>query len=428
MGTTQTLLQKGEFFRERRQYDESVASLNEALAIEPNLTEAHFLLALTYLEHTDTSFEAKALESINRAIGLAPEEAFYQAIKGHILIFLDKPKEARECAMTAISMDPDIPLAWTVKGQSYFPTNEWSAAEECLKQALRLDPDSDQAQNILSMVLRAQGNHEESQQGVKRVLSNNAEDPIAHANAGWGALHNGKHEAAEEHFKVALRLSPENEFARNGLRESYKARSFFFRLYLKYVFFMQKFSQKSQWVIMIGIYVAFKFGRAILANIHPALAGVLLIVYLLFAFWTFLANGIGHFILLKDPIARLSLTKREKLDGLFVGGGFILGIILGLSGYIMGLFPLAIFGAGIALSSIPWSKVFLNNSKVGKAIFTAIAVLVIMFTLIGIGTSASINSTEPNGAASFSGVLILGVILSFGSTWLALIPGLVNED
>ena len=420
MDSADQLIQHGSFLRARGRHDESVAAFKQALAQEPSNAHLHFELAITYLEHADESHLKDALESINQAIGNDPEYEVSHAVKGLILIRLNRDKEARRCVEDAIALYPDLPLAWLVKGQSYFSTGEWVLAEEALREALAIDPDFDEAKNMLTIVLRAQGRVEEASVETSSVLSRNAEDPTAHANAGWAALQSGNRQQAEEHFKEALRLNPENEYAREGLREAYKARSLFYRLYLKYVFFMQKFSQNNRFAIFIGIYLAFRFGKNILSNVSPLLTGALVVAYLVFAFWTFLANGIGHFLILKDSTVRLTLNKNEKLDGLIVGGGFIIGLILGIAGFILGMLPVSIFGGSLAIGALPWSRVFLNNSKEGRMIFGSLGALVYALGFIAIILYLRNGHYDP-----FLSPLIIGAIaIGVGSTWLSMVPQL----
>ncbi len=420
MDSADQLIQHGSFLRERGRHDESVAAFKQALAQEPSNAYLHFELAITYLEHSDESHLKDALESIDQAIGYDPEYEVSHAVKGLILIRLNRDKEARRCAEDATALYPDLPLAWLVKGQSYFSTGKWALAEEALRQALAIDPGFDEAKNMLTIVLRAQGRVEEASVETANVLSRNAEDPTAHANAGWAALQNGNRQKAEEHFKEALCLNPENEYARDGLREAYKARSIFYRLYLKYVFFMQKFSQNNRFAIFIGIYVAFRFGKKIFENVSPLLAGALVVAYLTFAFWTFLANGIGHFLILKDSTVRLTLNKNEKLDGLIVGGGFVFGLILGVAGFVLGVLPISILGGSLAIGALPWSRVFLNNSKAGRITFGGLGALVYALGLIAI-VLYLVNGQYD----SFSRPLIIAAIaIGVGSTWLSMVPQL----
>ncbi len=393
--------------------------LIEYLTAEPEDAEAHLELALTRMEMEGQ--RKLALESINTAVGLEPEMALHHAVKSLILSKLDKDAEAIRPADEAIRLEPEFTLAWTAKASALGGLQRWREAENAVRHALEIDPDDDYAHNLLAVYLRAQGKVEESELEVKRRLSREPEDPMTHANAGWAALQNGRRQEAETHFAEALRLDPEFEYARYGLREAYKSRSLFYRLYLKWVFFLQKYSEKQQIFIFIGLYLGFKVGRSVLEQINPIAAGLLVVVYLFLVFGSYLASGIGSFLLLKDPLARLSLTTEEKKEGVFVGGGFILGVCLIIGGLAIGHIPVAFCGAALVAAGIPASLFFNNTSKKGRVVF-GVAMLVVYSAALAILVDSFIHPEEMSGWVASLGSA--AAIAAFGSTWLAMVPSL----
>lgn len=207
-----------------------------------------------------------------------------------------------------------------------------------------------------------------------------------------------------------------------GLRETYKSRSRFYRFYLKWVFFLQKYSDKQQFLIIIGIVVIFRLGRGLLASIDSRLAIGLVLVYLFLALGTYFANGIGCFALLKDRVARLTLTGREKLEGLFVGGGVVLGLLLIVLSFFL-FRPLAFLGAGVILAAIPGGMFWNNESKIGRLVFGGIMALVYA---CGIGLFAHVLTTGKIGDTGGS-LISTGIFAAFGSTWLSMVPALRRQ-
>lgn len=401
--------------RQLHRFEEAVALLMEHLAQFPEDAGAHAELAVTRLDMPGE--RARALESINTAVGLDADHPTFFALKGLILSQLNRDKEALEAAEIAVGLDPDLELGWIAKASALGGRNMWAEAEVAARQALALNPDNEMAANQLAVFLRMQDKVDESRHGVEKRLERDPEDGFAHANAGWAALQRQDQGKAEEHFREALRLDPEMEYARLGLREAYKARSAFYRLYLRWVFFMQKHMQGKQFLIVIGLYVGFRFGHTLLEKVHPLAAVALLAVYLLFAFWSWLASGIGHFLLLKDRLARLSLTGREKLDGLFVGGGFFAGLLLLVLGVTVLPGPWVFLGGALMAGAIPASMVFVNDSKQGRLVFGALALVVY-------GAGAMITARGMLGLESMPGLLTVGLLAAVGGTWLGMVPGL----
>ena len=404
--------------RELHRQEEAEALFLQYLAGAPEDASAHLELALTRYQMEGRGKDA--LESIQTAISLEPEIAEFFGTQSLIYAKIGKDKEALDSAEKAIALDAEMAFGWAAKGAALGSMQKWKLAEEACREALRLDADYEFALNQLAIFLRMQGKVADSSGEVATRLERAAEDPLAHANAGWASFQANDLKQAEEHFQVALRLDPTLEYARMGLRETFKARSFLYRIYLKWVFFLQKYSEKQQLVIVLGIFIAYRVGNQFLEKIDMRLAIGLAVLYAFFAFGSYLANGIGSFLLLKDRTARLTLTKTEKLEGLFVGGGFFLGS--SFCGACGDRLPAAFgfLGAALILAGVPGRMFWDNDSKSGRLVF---GLLMGMVYLGGLGLFVRLLS-----GSGFSGVdsslLTMALLAGVGSTWLAMIPGL----
>lgn len=404
--------------RDRHRYEESIAELAIVLAEDPDNAEGHAQMALSQLDVPEQ--KKKALASIDKALALEADNSFYVALKAYTLGQLNRDKEALEWSEQAISFDPSS-FAWFVKAQVLAGQQRWAEAEEALNVTLSIDPDDGAAQNLMSMVLRMQGNLDASDDASMQRLNRDAEDPFTFANAGWTALQRGDRKKAEELFRESLRLDPSNDYARSGLLEAFKSRSYFYRLYLKWVYFLQKYEAKNQWVIIIGLYLAYRFGVRFFEETHPIVAAVILFAYLSFALGTFVAPGLGHFLILTDPLARLSLNRHEASDGLAVGLCVAAGILCLLLGFTIVPSAVAICGAYLLAASIPFSLVFRNGAPTGRILFGTVAIIAILTGLLGLaGKLADIQSLSAL-SSNLSPFAIIGVVLS---TWLGNVPGL----
>src|SRR6185295_5916341 len=85
---------------------------------------------------------------------------------------------------------------------------------------------------------------------------------------GWALLHAGDAKRALEHFREALRLDPELEFARAGVVEALKARNPIYRVMLLYFLWMARLSGRTRWGIILGGYFGFRMLRT-WADEHP---------------------------------------------------------------------------------------------------------------------------------------------------------------
>ncbi|MEZ5300274.1 MAG: hypothetical protein R3F11_06350 [Verrucomicrobiales bacterium] len=220
------------------------------------------------------------------------------------------------------------------------------------------------------MALRLQGRLEENEIEVDRLLANNPEDEMTHVNAGYGALQRGDRERAEAHFREALRIDPEFEAARQGLIASFRARSWFYRLYLRYCFFFQKFSGGTRFAMVIGIWLALPVRAKDALHRPPGARRVARDRLPLPLFWVWLTRGVGNFIILLDRSARFALQRKEVLDALFVGAAFFLGIAVFAAGLLAGLpaaLPVALGNSAWARSPLRWSSS--TNPKLKRFLF-----------------------------------------------------------
>jgi len=405
--------------RERRRFDEASQMILAVIAEDPDSGEAYFQLALTQWEMEGKKKDA--LESIEKAIGCDPETATYHALRAIILASLGKGKQAHESADEAITLDPDLPLARLAKAEAFMEERKWKDAEAAVRAALELDPDNESAGNMLAHVQRLQNNPAGAGETVEQLLRENPENYYAHFNAGWAALQRGEPREAEKHFMEALRLKADFEPAREGLIESFKARSPLFRAYLSYCFFMQRFTGAAQWALIIGLLVGVRIGRALLDKVHPLAGVALAAVYLIFVLWVWLASGIGNLLILKDRTARMALTKPEKMEGAFVGGGLALGLLMALGGMATGAHGIAAAGGFLAAGSMPASLTFTNPNKGGQMLFGTLMAVCYASAILAFLT-ALVNG---GGISNLAANLILpNVIIAMGCTWIGNIPAL----
>ena len=395
--------------------------LHSHLAHHPDDPSAHIELALNRIEMPGS--KAQALQDARKATGLSPNDPFPLALQANILSQLDREKEALVLAESAIALDPEDVYSWNAKTLALCGLSRWKEAEETARKALELDPDDESASNLMAHVLRLQNKLEESEQESRRRLARDPDNAFSFANAGWAALQRRQVKQAEDLFKEALRLMPDLKFAKEGLKESYRARSGFYRLFLRWAFFMQRFNERYQTMILIGLVFGFKIVRALAAAVHPLLALLVVIVYYMFLFGTWLSSGIANFLILKDPVARLSLDRSEKAEGIAIGLLFLGGLLAVAAGAATGILPVAVAGGTMMIAAIPASMVFTNESLKGRFVFGAcMAAILILGSIVAIDMAANPNIDLGEGKSSPAfGFMVL---IAMGSTWLGMVPAL----
>jgi tetratricopeptide (TPR) repeat protein len=263
--------------------------------------------------------------------------------------------------------------------------------------------------------LRLQGRTGENAAQIAAMLERDPEDDENHAAAGWNALQAGKYQEAQTHFREALRLNPENEFARDGLIEAFRARSTVYRIYLRWTLWMQGKGDAFQWGVIIGLYVFVKFTRLLFSGPFAPIAALLIGLYFLFVLWVHVAKAVGNFMLLWDPFARLALRRTEKIEAWIVGG-FVVGAIgFGTLGALTGYLPLLFLAGTLLAAAIPFSHTFTNKAPAGRWVFGGIGVYVLIAgTIILLATWLPI--IDANVAVNLA---VVAMLLSVLSTWLS---------
>lgn len=369
-------LSHGLLLQDQGRLEEAEACFYSVLAREPDNDFVYGRLALCQMSQPGK--KRRALDTIAEAIRLRADEPFYFSVKAIVLGELHRGKEALEAAETAVRLNPEDTFALSAKANAYCAMDRWAEAEEWSRHALALDGDNAMAANILAHTLRMQGKRQLNAEAVERLLAADPEDSFAHVNAGWTALQAKDQPRAEQHFREALRLDPESDMAREGLLESFRARSWFYRAYLSYCFFMQRYTKGKQWMIFLGAFAVYQVSRKYLESLNPVYSGVLVAVWLGLVLWVWLAPGIGNFLILLDRSARLALKPAERHQGIAVGGVFIAGALATIAGLVSGYYPILLAGVGMLATTIPASLTFGNASSRGRLVFGSITVLLYM--------------------------------------------------
>lgn len=403
-------IQHARILRDHHRAEESLGLLLAELAGDPDNDYLHYEICLTYLDIPKSG--KSALTHIRKAIGLNPDDVDYIAMEAHVLNQLDRHKEALEAAQRALTMDAEVLMGWLAKAYAHGGMEKWKDMETAARKGLEIYPDDPSLANALAIGLRLQGRLEESAQLMAGRLERDPENDMNLANSAWVALQAGKRDEAEEKFLAALQIDPTNEYARHGLREAYKSRSFIYRAYLSLCFRMAAVPENVRTMIMIGMFIGYRFVSKAASQIHPMLGGAVVLLWMLFVFWAHIVNSLMHAILLKDPIARHTLSPRQKWDGLIAASYISLAVILVVTGLLMdqtNLMKAGLLSFGTLLAA---SHIACNRMP-GMIVYggiTLFATASIILTAIGIGS-----------------LFWLAVMVLFLSTWLSFISYL-NQD
>jgi hypothetical protein len=242
----------------------------------------------------------------------------------------DRYDDALTAINEAIRLEPFDADYFSFLAAVHFDQRRWTEALRAAEQGLEVDAEHVGCSNLRAMALVKLGRTGEAGLTIESTLAKAPESSLTHANQGWTLLHCGDPAKALDHFREALRLDPENEWARQGIVEALKARHAIYALFLRYFLWMSRLSQRAQWGIILGGYVAYRLLGSV-ARSQPGLAPWLLpfqILYVVFALMTWLAQPLFNLLLRLNRFGRLALSPEQTATSNWVGGSLAGALLL----------------------------------------------------------------------------------------------------
>lgn len=396
--------------------------LRQALAAEPRDAFAHALLGLCLSKqgnYTEATAEAQ------QGVHLAPDFPFaHYALAG---IYHDRHRnaEALSAIAEALRLDPSDADYHALLAAVHVDERRWTAALEAAEHGLQLDSEHVGCTNLRAIALVKLGRKAEAGRTIETALAKNPEDSITHANQGWTLLEQNAPQKALEHFREALRLDPENDWARQGIVEALKARNLIYAVMLRYFLWMSRLKPGTQWAIILGGY----FGNRLLGQLSkdsPELAPWLLpfrIVYVAFVLLTWTADPLFNLLLRLNRFGRLVLSREQVIASNWIGGCLLLALLALAGGAATGfpgplLMASFVFGflvlplAGTFNCSKGWPRTAMALYTTGMAAVGIVALLMLL------GGAAVGDGAKPARSGAV-GLFTLFFIAALASSWVA---------
>ena len=361
---SEAMWQRAILLFQQQRWDLTIRELRGLLGVAPDHAPAHALLAQS-LARTDALDEA--LSEAKRAVGLDPELDFAYGT----LAAVHWQRRELDLAVTAIEraieLDPDDVGHRGTLAQIRIGQGRLADALAAADDGLTLDPQDTDCLNLRALALAKLGRGKEASDSVEASLARDPDNPYTHQTRGLALLHAGDAKGALHHFQEALRRDPNLQGARQGLVEALKARNPLYRVVRGWFLWMERFSGPRQLQIMIGLWLAARFGADGLASAgYPSAAMVVRYSWLGFVLVTACAVPLFNLLLLLHPIGRHALQRRARFDAIVLGA--CIATSLGVFAYAwLGTSPLASAGwafwlvfplpvAGLALFELGWGR------------------------------------------------------------------------
>ena len=223
-------IERAQLLINQSRFEMAEKELRSAAAQNPEDFRVHALLAYCLLR---LGRHGEALSEAEIAISKEPGAPYPQYMRALILVETGKRAEAKIAVREAIRLDPSDADHFALLGGIHLDDKSWAEALKSAESALVLDAEHVQGANVRAAALVKLGRGAEAGRTLDAALAREPESAVTHANMGWTLLERGDHAKAQEHFREALRLAPQQEWAREGIVESMKARNPIYRLMLQ---------------------------------------------------------------------------------------------------------------------------------------------------------------------------------------------------
>ncbi|TKK68550.1 tetratricopeptide repeat protein [Ilyomonas limi] len=261
---------------DEKQYDEAIRLLHNCIALEPDYHRNYYLLAFC---HYRMNNRGEAVSYIQKAIALYPYASAYYGLYAYLMLDMRWYREALEKANEGLAIYAEDLTCLNARTQALF----------------RLK------------------NNEEAYETIREALAINPEDDFTHTNVGWHYLEKGKHKTSRQHFREALRINPNNARARQGYKESLKAKLLPYKWMLMFSLWLSSKSKQTRWITVIAIWASVQLlSRLSTAGGADVVAYILIGIYLLFVIFSWVGASMANMVLLFSSESKYVLTKTEK--------------------------------------------------------------------------------------------------------------------
>jgi tetratricopeptide (TPR) repeat protein len=386
--------QRGMLLLEQGRYQEAAGELRMQLTGGPDDYLPHFGLALclSELEQHD-----EATRHAQQAIHLAPDLSLGHYALARVLIARHRYDEARAAIEEAIRLDPYDANYFSILASLELHKSRWREALAAADQGLAIDPEHGPCTNLRAQALVKLGDRAAAAATMDQALARRPDDPYTHANQGWALLHEGKPYPAMEHFREALRLDPELEWARAGIVEAMKARNFIYRWMLAWFLWMSRLSPQVRWMLILGALFGSQFIQRMAAQNPTAAPYLRLVLYAYFAFvlMSWLSPSLFNLLLRLDRFGRYALSRDQIRGANVLAVCLVVTLSVMTLGIARGNWIWLYSALMFALLSLPASAIYVCDAGWPRQAMIAITLLLMFAVLVVFSAGMFTAETMP---------------------------------
>ena len=197
------------------EYAAAVAALEQALALDPDLANAHHDLGYLLGERLDEP--ERSLAHYREVIRLRPLDPSGYFNVGTALLELGELDAGAQHLGRAVELDPGDPLLRCQLAFALMHLGDHAGAAEHTREATRLQPDLALAHRDLALALEALGDLEGAEASALEAIRLDPSDPWSHYRLGAISSRRGEPARAADAMRAAIQLAPGLGPAHRGL-------------------------------------------------------------------------------------------------------------------------------------------------------------------------------------------------------------------
>lgn len=326
--------------------------LADALRIDP---ENDYALGLLTRCKFDQKQYREGIEIIKRAIQLMPHEGYYFYLMAFGYYQLDANGSALQYLQRAVSLSPWSAEFFGLWGLVLLDEKNFELALQKANEGLAVDAENITCLNVRSTALNKLKRVDDAIETMQDALEKDPENAYTHTTVGWNLLEKGRHKDAATHFREALRLHPNLEGAREGLKQALKSKIPPYKWLLQYSFWISNKGKIARWAIPLGIYLGIQVITRLSERGGGSIAAIglgILALYLLFVITSWVINPLANFFLLFHKDGKYALSSREKTNAVALISALIAGLGLVITGMFLPSNPEPVVFAGLVTMSL----------------------------------------------------------------------------
>ena len=200
------------------QAKEAKASIEQALATQPDNSDAYALLAMIAVVQND---KEQALELATRATALNTSSPTARLALSYVQQAHFKIEEALANAQEAAVLDPENALVWARLAELQMAVGYLDRAFEAAQQAVNLNPDIARTQTVLGFSHLLQIHTRQAKTVFSAAIMLDQTDPMPRLGMGLALIREGSLVAGRIELEIAASLDPASSLIRSYLGKAY---------------------------------------------------------------------------------------------------------------------------------------------------------------------------------------------------------------